>query len=274
MRLVPPVQGGWAGWCTVTRRGGQRKGSSCPVDPTVKGSPIINESWSASSPPPTTEGEALTLGEVRSVSVNGGAPIATRAVKDIPEGLRSVVVEIDGERSLRQDPHSFTPLDARGQAIPNRGRPSPGFDMGARFWKHPEHPPAGVCAIEARGLKELQPQWGHVATAIKPVKGIVGEGFASCADTEYYLNKWPLDVGVLLDTSKPGSKPIELPNAKPIEGHQGMVASEGWNGAITAQRRGNAWLAVEGGSGQEQRIAALEHLEAVVSTGVRALHDR
>jgi hypothetical protein len=94
--------------------------------------------------------------------------------------------------------------------------------------------------------------------------GIIGRVFLSCADTEYYLHNWPLDAGVLLDAGHPGTPPAPLPDMKAVHGHAGVFTAPGEGGALTARRVGNAWLVVDGGSGQGQRLAVLADLRAIV----------
>jgi len=63
-------------------------------------------------------------------------------------------------------------------------------------WYRPQHPAHGVCSIEATGLRGITAQWGHVVSRLKSAKGIIGDGFISCIDTEYYFQKWPFDAAV------------------------------------------------------------------------------
>lgn len=50
------------------------------------GRPIVEEDWGGSSPPPVTDGEALTLSNVRAVSIGGGPPIPTYTRPGLPFG--------------------------------------------------------------------------------------------------------------------------------------------------------------------------------------------
>jgi hypothetical protein len=288
VRLVPPVQGGWVGWCTEVRRSGGSSGS-CPVLP-EPGQPILDESWSASSPPLVTVGVAVTSSRVAAVSINGGPPIPTRAKATLPHGFRAVMVEIPGQETPPAQPGEnpnlgclavhqgreaferclgpvldfrFTPLDAKGAPIP-RGGPGRPIALRSRYWQRPNHPPRGVCQIATTRLPGLSAQWGHVVTTRpRPYPGIIGRAFLSCADTEYYLHNWPLDVGVLLDVGHPGTRPAPLPAMKPVREHPGVFAAPGEGGMLAARRIGNTWLVVQGGSGQPQRLAVLGHVRAI-----------
>lgn len=165
-----------------------------------------------------------------------------------------------------------TPLDSEGRALPAS---LPGTPVGpvTRFWQAPsaitpgnESPPyrgpsrplPGVCELSQHGLPALTPEWGHALGAITPASGAVGEIFLSCVNTEYFLDNWPLEVAVLLDGRQPGRTLGPLPGAVTVSGHPGTV--EIGAGSITARRIGNAWLVVQGGASQAQRLAVLNAL--------------
>jgi hypothetical protein len=149
--------------------------------------------------------------------------------------------------------------------------PHPGSsDLVTRAWqiarpgeRHPgaaaRHPLAGACEVAARGLPGLQPQWGHVLVAIRPVTDAEGELLLSCVDTEYFLRGWPLDTAVLLDARRPGQTPGPIPGAIPVAGHPGFVnlTLGAGPGSLTARRIGNAWLVVAGGASLAQRLEVL-----------------
>lgn len=288
VRLVPPVKGGWVGWCSSFRTA-EGSSSGCPVVPTP-GSAIFDESWSGHAPPPVTVGAALTTSRVAAVSVNNGTPIPTRAESTLPHGFRAVMVEIPGQEERQVQPgagsspgcpsgsgsreapehcfaalpeYSFTPLDAKGAPLP-RHEPSPlKFGLPSEFWKRPGHPPRGVCRIAAEHLRGLSAQWGHVVvTSIHGYPGIIGRAFLSCADTEYYLDNWPLDAGVLLDARHPGTRPAPLPDMKAVPRHPGVFAAPGDGGMLVGRRVGNAWLVVDGGNGVQQRLEVLARIHA------------
>ena len=90
--------------------------------------------------------------------------------------------------------------------------------------------------------------------------------FVSCIDAGYYLDGWPLQVGVLLDGHRPGQVLGPIPGARPVPGQPGIVdlptgqfpsSSFTRNFGVTAKRVGNAWLVVQGGSGLAQRVQVL-----------------
>jgi hypothetical protein len=122
----------------------------------------------------------------------------------------------------------------------------------------PSHPLHGVCELAQRGMRELTPEWGHVLHVIPSYPDAVGALFVSCLDTEYYLHGWALKAGILLDARRPGRVLGVLPGAQPVSGHPGIIDVA--SGHLTARRVGNAWLAVEGGSGLPQRLRVLSAL--------------
>jgi hypothetical protein len=153
---------------------------------------------------------------------------------------------------------AILPLDRRGHVIPTTQLPA-WTDEPSRWWQKPTHPPTGPCQLAAHGLPGLTPEWGHVATAIVPVTGAEGELFLSCTDTEYDLERWPLDAAILLDARHPGRTLAQIPGATPVKGQPGTVNLQVGNppGDITARRVGNAWIAVQGGRDERQRLQVL-----------------
>jgi hypothetical protein len=160
------------------------------------------------------------------------------------------------------------PLDEHGKVIPAHPTiPSTPF---AYFWQAPSavtpnnqqapyhgptHPLPGVCELRQHGLPALRAEWGHAIHEISPATGSVGQLFLSCVDTEYYLQGWPLMVGVLLDARHPGQLLGAIPGAIPVPGRPDTVDFNG--GSLTAHRFRNAWLVVRGGSGLSQRLQVL-----------------
>ena len=98
---------------------------------------------------------------------------------------------------------------------------------------------------------------------IQPASKAQGEVFLSCIDTEYYLHGWPLEVAVLLDAQHPGATLGSIPAARPVPGHPLTVnvPAGPFPGALTARRTGNAWLVVQGGANQAQRLRVLQALK-------------
>ena len=147
----------------------------------------------------------------------------------------------------------------RGFTVPYQG---PGYHA-------PTRPRPGVCELAEHGLPALHVQFGHTVAWISPVHDALGEVFLSCVDAEYYLDGWPLQVGVLLDGHRPGQVLGPIPGARPVPGEPGMVnLATGQfpsslftrNYGVTARRVGNAWLVAQGGSGLPQRLQVLNAL--------------
>lgn len=256
--LVPPTEAGWIGWCTeiVTR---ESTGESCPVDPEA-GDPLVDESWGGGGPPPTIEASVVTSGEVTSVFFDRQT-VPTRRGPRLPFGLRAARVEIPGVRfSLLGTFPSFTLLNQSGQPLAQPRRKLLIDSVQSAFWQRPQHPPRGICALSSR-LSGLTAQWGKVALHAEGRNGILGQGFLSCADTEYFLHKWPLQATVLLNGQTPGAPPAALPNMKPLAKHPGIWVERG----MLARRSKHTWLLVKGGHGLAQQIEVLDSLQVRVS---------
>ncbi len=91
---------------------------------------------------------------------------------------------------------------------------------------------SGPCQIHAYGLPALEAEWGHVAGTIRPYPApIIGRAFFSCVDTEYYMDRWPLETAILLDAQHPGRMPAAIPGMKPDLGAPGLFNAPGdWHG--------------------------------------------
>ena len=131
------------------------------------------------------------------------------------------------------------------------------------------HPGPGVCELAQHGLPALHAEFGHTIAWISPVPDALGEVFVSCIDAEYYMDGWPLQVGVLLDGHRPGQVLGPIPGARPVSSQPEMVdlatghfpsSLFSRNFGVTAKRVGKAWLVVQGGSGLAQRLQVLNSL--------------
>ena len=190
------------------------------------------------------------------------------------------------------------PLARSGQAIPGHFTPSPAGpppvtwmapDALSHWWPlwgftvpyqgpgyhAPTRPRPGVCELAQHGLPALHAQFGHTIAWIAPVPDALGEVFLSCVDTEYWMDGWPLQAGVLLDGHRPGQVLGPIPGARPVPGQPDMVnlplgrfplnydtpiSADSPQFSLTAQRVGTAWLVVQGGSGLAQRVQVLHAL--------------
>ncbi len=266
---MPSIQGGGVGWCIAFEFHGSSSWG-CPADPTAE-KPIVHEDWGGSSPPPVTDGEALTLSNVHAVSIGGGPPIPTYTRPGLPFGLRAVAVEAPGvfgpesrlllRRFIALDEHD-NPLPQPTTSTPPRALERSEAGAG---WHRPQDPSRGVCSIKAIRLRGITAQWGDVVTHLKSVEGIIGDGFISCIDTEYYFQKWPFDAAVLLDAEHPlTATPVAIPNLSPVHGHPGIFSAIGGNGKILARRIHKAWLVLEGGYTLQQRLTVFQHLHMTI----------
>jgi hypothetical protein len=259
--LTPNLNAGTTGWCMVM--GGQ---GSCPLGPT--GEPIVVQRWVVTGPPPLAQGYAVTSPQTVAVSIDGGAPIPTRARPALPGGLRGVAVRVP---AITRSPGEyraprFTALNARDEPIAQSRVGPPLFfpEVPTETVADPAHPTTGPCRLYAGTLTGLTVGGGSVITTPAAHPASVGEGLLACASTSYKLDGWPLLAGVLLNASRPGATPEALPAMHPARGHAGLFEAPGFEGNMTARRIPGGWLAVENGKGAEQRIELLERLRATV----------
>ncbi len=280
VRLSPNLEGGQAGWCVmIFERSGGATGTCGPL-PTAA-HPLLSGSsgWTHGDRDVTTI--EIAAPRVASFLVNGTRRVATKPLPELPYGLRVAIIHTPlrgaraglagrdaavrrGIEAARFRPLSVIPLDAWGRRIAE----SP--DHGAvwfRDWNPPTAPLPGPCPLRVSGLPGVTAEWGQVATAIRPYPApIVGRGFLSCVDTEYYLAGRGMRASVLLDAAGPGRvAPAAIPGLRPIPQVRGLYNSTsgyGLDGPMTAKREGNAWIVVAGGGrdAEEARIRLLRHL--------------
>jgi hypothetical protein len=271
--LVPRVLGGQGGWC-VARPRSIYGSAMCEEAPGA--SPILTESWGAtgSGESAVANGVAITTAAVANVSVEGGAPIPTRFEPALPDGLRTVSVELRvsaaGNKLVEFVLHKrrrrrFTPLDSRGGAIRQTGDESViSFNTPALTWLSSEPEPAGLCKMAPRSAGGLRALGGTVATRATSVNGVPGEPLLSCIDVGYGAGGTRLLASVLINAHRLGAAPGPLSNAQAIRGRPGLYRALGADGAMVARRIPDAWLAVSGGDSQAQRIALVTRLRATV----------
>jgi hypothetical protein len=270
--FVPSLQGGTAGWCLTVVRSAK---SGCAI-PFVSKGPVVAEGCETSTHPLVIEVYAVVSGKVTSVSVAGGRPIPTRRESSLPDGLRAVFVEIDGQAgqsapsSERSCPH-FTAFDAEGrqmtQSASSRGQLQVLLPRQWE-WRGPSRPPYGVCAINDVKGTEFAVRGEDILTKVDAVRGLIVGGFLSCASTEYFEAREDtyLDTAVLLNAARPGADVPSLPGMRHLTGHPGIFSAQGWQGKLLARNLGHAWLVVEeeGGTGVTDALALIEQLDATV----------
>jgi hypothetical protein len=289
--LLPVLRGGATGWCiAVAPRSG------CPIS-RLKNGPIVAEHWMAggvikpigtenaipanTKPTDLAEGFALTTSQVAAVAVDGSTPVATRRGPGLPQGLREVAVRILGAWAPEVETPSlfggpahkapahlprFTPLGRAGKPLTQRNEAGPlvVHEHAGRTWSPPQHEPAGACELRASQLHGLVTNAGFVVTRARPVSGLIGRPFLSCASVSYTLKGWPMVGSVLLDARQPGRQPASLPRLRSVIGSAGVFDALGSNGPMVARRVTGAWLVVSGGEGAAQRLTLLEHLRATL----------
>jgi len=131
-------------------------------------------------------------------------------------------------------------------------------------------PRPGACTISQHGLTHLKPIFGRTVQRIVARPALQGQGFLSCLDTYYTLDRSLLRAGVLLDAHNPGGTLSPIPGASAVPGQPNTinVPLPGLlPGAITARREGNAWLVVQGGRGETQRLQVLQALRLAKPAG-------
>jgi hypothetical protein len=278
--LSPNLEGGQAGWCVTILEASGGGGGSCGPLPTF-GHPLLmgTSGWTYGDRDVTTT--EITAPRVAYFLVNGTRRVATKRLAGVPYGMRIAIIHTPLHGSphrhhgspYRQGAAAFrsptvVPLDARGKPIAETS------DWGAvwfRDWNRPATPLAGPCRLRLSGLTGATAEWGQVATAIRPYPSrIVGRGFLSCVDTEYYIPGRGMRAAVLLDAANPArTPPAAIPGLLPIPQAPGLYNGTGdyaFRGPITAKREGNAWIVVAGGGrdAEEARIRLLRHLRVTL----------
>lgn len=273
VQLVPVLQGGEAGWCMATETKTATEGSAGCAEPTTSTGPIFAESCNASKT--RIDLYAITKEEVASVSVAGSASVRTVADPTLPGGLRSVAVEVLRRKGRPAPCPHLTAFGRDGKAIRThggRGAPLAINVAPARSWQQPTQPPQGACKLTAGSLEKARSVWGEaasgeVATQVKPTHQLLAPGFLSCAHAVYfYREEDALNTAVLLDASRPGATPPNLPGMKRLPGRPGMYEAPGAEGRRVARRIRGAWLIVEESDGLGTQVPAdlLEQLSATI----------
>ncbi len=269
--LVPPLQGGSAGWCVID----EEEALGCKGTRFKKG-PIVAEDWTGQfggQAPNITRGWAITSPEVVAVSLADGRRFPTHAEAALPNHLRAVVLELTlkaGEpQPGRQLPlPQLKPLAATGRMIPQHATAGLPFkiELLGTQWRSPGSPPAdGVCQIATAGVAGLTAEGGVVLTKLVPYRSPLGRPFLSCASTVYRLDQGVIRSSVLVDARHPGTTPAALPGMKPMPGKQSIFVAPGAEGKILARRIPHGWLVVDGDYGRAARLAiVLEHLSATI----------
>lgn len=273
VRLSPNIEGGQAGWCVdVIQEHGS--GGTCTPLPT-RNHPLLagGTGWSSGERDATTV--EVTGPRVAYVLVDGVRRVPTVAQAGLPFGLRVAVIHTPYDLSSRSPRFAMrvpTVKSLSSAGVPIVESKDYGSGLPFRDWNPPSAPAKGACQLHASGLQGLKTEWGQVAMAIRPYAGaIVGRGFLSCIDTEYYLPGRGMRAAVLLDAANPGhAAPGEIPGLTPIRQAPGLYngsRSYSFRGPMTAKREGDAWVVVVGGgrNAEEARIRLVRHLTATIA---------
>jgi|HubBroStandDraft_6_1064221.scaffolds.fasta_scaffold75535_3 hypothetical protein len=275
--LSPNLEGGQTGWCVTFLEASGASGTCGPL-PTF-GHPLLvrTSGWTHGDRYVTTT--EIIAPRVASFLVNGTRRVATKALPGLPYGLRVAIIHTPRRGPLRGSPDRLAAIAFKPPTIvplDNLGKPiTESHDYGAvwfRDWNRPATPLKGPCQLHLSGLAGVTAEWGQVATTIRPYPSrIVGRGFLSCVDTEYYVPGRGMRAAVLLDAVNPGrTSPAAIPGLVPIPQAPGLyndTSDYASGGPMTAKREGNAWIVVAGGGrdAEEARIRLLRHLTVTLA---------
>ncbi len=259
--LLPALDAGNAGWCLLTLQAAELGG--CP--PARGGYPIIAGTLSVSGSAREAVGVELMSGVVSYVSIEGGAPLPTKAERVLPDGLRAVVW---AKRGVSPQSPSFpprpTPLNKHGQVLrqtsygPSRSNGgSLLIEVPSNKVHDPGDPAPAPCVIKAPHLSGLVIQGARVVGTIKAYGGLIGEAFLACANTEYTLAGWPMGASILVDAAHPGVVSPPLPLMRAISGYPSVFEGPGQLGSQIARRIRGGWLVVWGGKNRVERLTSI-----------------
>jgi hypothetical protein len=249
-----------------------RSSRACPTPSTSTG-PIFAESCDGGYREKLAIVFVLTQGEVASVSIAGGARIPTTTNSTLRAGLRAAFLELPEYTPrlafFRHCP-AVTAYEASGKTIqtPAKRGSQLSVRLPRKTWAHPQHPPRSVCELTATKLRRGTVAWeGFVAAKLRPVPGLLGQAFISCASTVYiHSQRHYITAAILLDASHPGATPAPLPGMKPLPQHPGIFEAPSSEGQIVARRVPGAWLLAteETPRGLAVPVELLENLRATI----------
>ena len=261
------------------------EGTGSVYIPAVPIGPIVGQSeWDAGGGypnGPVTLGMLVTTSDVVAVSVDGGAALPTQPLSPAPNEFRSLFFEIRGLRSAEVKRRTarfrleYTAFAANGSPIPISAAPPspPSPALETRLWKQPAKPAHGVCEIETRRFRGLVPFNGAVVSVLRPLRGVPGEPYLTCATTAYtYNGAIGLEAYVLINATDPRSRAAPVPGVEPVPMRPGVYQSLLWfseSTAFVARRVGGAWLVVTGGTTLQQRLSLVSDLSVRLHIGRR-----
>ena len=241
--LVPMVQSGYAGWCLTVLP----KPVKCAAPPTYSG-PIFTQHWVVNGR--AAVGVAITQANVFTLGIgNSGYRIPTEADPDLPDRLRSAVVELrltkTGSSGIVAN-RRFVALGARDEAAPGSESPTGALSVETQpFYTKRNH--AATCALSAPKIAGLEGEDDVVRTPVRAYRYLSAGGFESCASTGYVIpgvRYYPLFVGALLNAMKPGGPAPALAAMTPLRGHPGVFLAPTGEGLGVAKRFAAGWVIV------------------------------
>lgn len=264
--LRPDLEGSMAGWCVQVITNGGITGT-CPPLPT-RAHPFLETGtgWSTGEHDDTTV--VVTSPDVAQVLFDKGLRAPTLAMPGLPDGMRAAILHSPRSRIPRAI-KVLAALNSSGQVLSR----SPDYGDGIPFrdWNRPSAPAEGPCQLHVTSGLNATAEWGQIARSIHPYPGrIVGQGFLSCVDTEYYIPGRGMRAAVLLDAANPGhTPPASIPGLTRIPqvpGFYDTAKQFDLLEQVTAKREGDAWIVVAGGgrNAEESRVRLLRHLTATV----------
>jgi hypothetical protein len=272
--VFPQIEAGQAGWCAWvysvvagTKLGG---GGSCGPGASGTGTEA-----------PGSPGRGASFvwvmvpGQVAAVRTAERRLIETVADPRLPLGFRVAVAFAQSSAAFEP----MTPLDAHGRSLSiaglNHSLPPAGSALGVAptvYWRWPQAPPRGGCALRAAPGTGLHEQWGRVVRHVSPASGVPAGTFLSCASLWLSFRGRQFYAALLLDAIHPGVFPNALPELVPVSGHPGVYHRELPRREIAvnsiqplvARRAGPGWLVVEGDTTLVRRLSVLSALSGAV----------
>lgn len=268
--LAPVIAGGVGGWCISLADG------RCSIADAGYGA-IVAVGVGPQRQPSSQRVIVVVKSEVRSISVDNGAPVQTYSEAALPRQLRVAVVEVRNgpQRCLsRLKVCIAAPPRVVGLGI-DKNRVEEWsehqaqqllFTVPTHAWnKHPYG--EGVCSIRLAGTKAKAVE-GAVAKKIMPRQAFIPGETIACASTIYKSGGQNLFAGVLLDAEHPGVNPTLPPAGKlwrsGVYQARWVATGEFVTGPVLLRRIAGGLLVVAEGRSNAQRLAVLKHLHVDV----------
>jgi hypothetical protein len=294
IKVAPRLKAGSIGWCEYISHAPAPAAQvlQCGDNGTVANGALLYP-WTHVG----TLQVVLTAPQVAAVHVEHGPTVLTRTAPGLPSGFRVAVFAAPRALSPQVNPRRLlSALNSRGQTISTGlgGSQSPlpttawlrnPADSAAVLALFIVYDPTNVAARPRPGACSIRPRSGSALTVIgtnivtkivaDPHK-IIGRAFLDCDDTAITNHGTIFTASLVLDAAQPGADPAPLPNTTPLPSSPGTVYSQplarpgagigaigdaraGFSG-MAAHRVGDAWLVVEGGTTNAQRLDVLRQL--------------